>query len=845
MSAVDRVVNYMTGLPQSAEHAKTYASEFMERVAKSDIVVVNGVEEEKRMLSKGEKAILARLDCPDKFTRKDFASQVRLNAGVTLQGKEFVRQDTPVDLDFLGSHHWLLEPANSRALYSAKESTIHLLDAAQKRSIMARCPNIAGNEAIDVHMLSVHEKMSVPSDMRHMLMKMYLILCDYNLAVTSKSEQVDTAEGMRFRMMEHISDIDRLAAVVAHDVVIDADAFTSTELGLLGLAAQPYPSIWYTVENMYSKCQMEADDLMLVSSGDIHIDTSFLWGSPDRLLQMIMDISAKLNCMGDFIAAFSNMRGKCKMVADIVKNSECRSINSMVPLSYSMTHSFGGAVSNYVVTNAAGYFSTSVSLVADLLYGMTFEASSSCVIESLGGCGKLLSSANPPTSTIANGLLRDYGLQHTSSEDNILIRNWEIMAGRPLTWDFGPYLKSYLLNLASKIVNGIDIPLPQILHAIPALTAVNTCYGLARGWRGPPPDRLSSKKERADESDALASISWSMGMRPTRPMVFFNRVGKKPQNLTNDEYFLQGQSKGVLGLGDVRFMLADTLGGRVDENEEVAGSLYRTEYAGTKCSMVFNTEIEEWELEQIGDPPGRQSMRLDPPNEDLVPEVGVLKTSGMRSFNWGAPRQFNNDDKFKALANLSRPNQIVPSHKPRHVRVNSAGGVAVQSYVLNDSPTSVLRTPKRHEYKDGGSVKFGKISVPGDGSCGIHAIVEDLKSHGMIGLGDVKRATDMFSDEALSKSFHETQELAALAQTWGMNLDVLDEESGIMNRFGNTPDAHTISIARSGLHFSPMVVGEEGHEVSLRKVDQQECAPDEYLTNFKNTFGNLFGKPNN
>jgi len=838
----------MSGLPQAAEHATTYATEFMERQKNSQIVEIDGVQEEKSMLSKGEKAIIARLNCPVKFTRTGFVADTKIGVGVTAEKKKYVRRDKVVELDMLGSHEWELSAAMSQALYSVKESTAHLIDDEQKRRIVAKCSTMCADEYGDIFLAGVHERLSVPQDMRHMFMKMYLILQDYNLAVTSKSENIEVSLDIKYPLVENAAAIDRQAIVTAHSVVIDADGFTPEELGLLGLAGQCYPSVFYTQQNMYSKCNMAADDLVLISDGKIDIDTSLVWSSPDRLYQMIWDIAAKLNSVSSMISAFENMRGKCKMVADIVKKTGPKRINSMVPLSYNMECAFGCEYSRMSIKNHGGYFSSSMCLVSDLLYGMTFEAAATCVAESLGACGTLLSSKTPKTNPVINGILRDYGLHHTSGKDNILLANWDVMAGRPMTWDFGRILKDYLLELATMIANGADIVMPQILHAVPSLTAVNTAYGLARGWNGPDFVLDTDKAGRANDTDGLASFSWMMGVRSVRPMVFFNRSGKRPAEIGMDEYHLQAEADGEFGIGQVSFWIWDSLGGRIDENEQTASTLYRTEYAGTKCAMVYSTTDEKWSVVNQDFMPGRQSMKGEMPKEDPEPQVvpvekpvGPKDDSILNKVTWGASRARKPEKIFEALASLARGNQIAPSAHPRHTRIMSDGSPAVLSRYIRDGEmdTSVLKS-RRVDVAEGDEIAYSKLEVPGDGRCGIHALVENLKAHGMIAPGDISRVESLFSDETASKSFHDAQELAALAQKWGMSLDVIEKQTGNLYRYGPGGEGHTLAIVRDGLHFDAAYIGSGKEKMKVERVHLQENSPEEFVQQVA-AYGNLFG----
>jgi hypothetical protein len=840
MAAIDRVIDYMSGMPQAAEHKATYATEFTQRLAVGPLAEIDGVEVEKGLICEGERQILDRLNLPTKFTRSGFDASANLGVGVSGGAGGRIRREVGKDLDFLGSVDWFLEPALSRAMYSAKESTIHLVDEAQKRKIMAKCPTLAGANSGEVYMTSIHERIGVPSDMRHMFTKMYLILQDYNLAVTSKSDGMAIESTLSINVVPNASVEQRLSAATQHDVVVDADNFTPQELGLLALSGESYPSVWYGKENMYTKCNMVADDLVIISDGDIDMDATFLWGSPDRLYSLMWSVAAKLNCVTSLVSALENMRGKCKLAADLFKHVENNTINSMIPLSYNLESSFGGDISTNVITRVPGYLSSSISLVADLLFGMTFEAVATCVVESLGGSGLLLSSKTPATSQIINGLYREYGLQHTSSEFNTMLQNWEIVAGRPLTWDFGVHLKEYAIGLGGMIANGVDIMIPQLLMAIPGMTAVNTAFGMARGWKGPNKLLSSTKDDRYSDSDAIASLSWIMGERETRPPVFYNRVGTKPLLMSFQEARLQAESDGSFGLFNLSMWLRDSVGGRVDEHENTATTLYKTEYSGTKCSLAFSYAEEKWVPLVRSDPHPRVSLRGKAPEDD---SESIIPEERLEGINWGAsPSSRSRDEILSHLKNLSRSNAIVPSMKARHMRVESDGATTVGRYIEDGEEKQELKVSRRLSAAAGDKVQFSKIDVPGDGQCGIHAVVEDLLVHGRINAVGAARAHEIFSRGVTSESFHDAQELAAVALEWGMNMDLLDVGSGRLMRYGVEPDAHTINIFREDGHFFTGVYGSGRQEAVLVGVEDQLIPNEEYVAAVR-AYGNLFGKP--
>jgi len=833
MSAVDRVVDYMSGLPQAAEHAVTYATQFSERIINSGIREVDGVAEEKKLIPKGERELISRLHCPAKFTKNGFRGSVKLGVSVAGGRNGTVRRSKTVDLDFCSGRDWWLEPSRSRAMYSLKESTLHLLDEAQKRKIMAKCPNMTGADNGGIYMVGVHERISIPSDMRHLYMKMVLMLNDYNLAVVSKCDGFDEAEGLQYQVQRNATPQDRLAAVVNHDIVLDAESFTPEELGLLALAGESYPSVWYAGDNIYNRCHMEPDDLLIISDGDVEVDTAFTWGSPDRMYQMMWTIAAKLDTTACLVSALENLRGKCKMASSLFSKVQGNRLNSNIPLSYNQFTAFGGVNELAHVHNMPGYISSSMGLVTDLLYGMSFEAVATCVAESLGACGRLLSSATPQTNKVINGILRDYGLQHTSAEDNFLLQNWEIMAGRPITWEFGIHLKEYIICLGQSIVNGVDILLPQLLLTIPSLRAINTAYGLARGWQGPHDTIDGSKMERALDSDGLASLSWLMGQRPVRPPVFYNRVGKRPNSHGATEHFLESECDGTFGVATVGFWIEDTLGGRVDENEETASQFYRTEYAGTTCALVYSYQLSKWVMQEKSLPPARQTLTGTMPPAEPEPTVEVLQ-----GVNWGAGRSQSGAEAFKHLKTLSRMHQVRPSDKPRHVRASSMGEAVVGAYVLDGAEGNILIPARSASPVVGQPIQYGVISAMAEEQNGVNAVVEDLKVHGLMAAGDAMRVHNAFGPGV--KAFREPDELAAICAKWQMGLDVMKPDTGEFTRYkASDPTHHTVTVVAGEHGFLAAAIGAGDEQMEVKTLTLAPEVPQEKIEAIKQ-FG-LFG----
>nr|WKU83721.1 hypothetical protein [Aspergillus terreus chrysovirus 1] len=826
MSAFQRVIDYMAGMPDAANHREIFYEKFLERNATSAVQQIDGVSMEKKLLSPAERNVIQALNTQTKFTLNNMKDGFLLNAVISArtndQKRDRVDRRTTVKLDFKPERDWVLLPATADVVYPTREVALNILDREQRRLVLSCCNSLSSEHADSLGMVTVTEKLNLPVDMRHMFMKMYLLLMDYNLAVTSKCDQMSVCPDSIIKSYPDSTDEVRLTAVAKHNVVIDTEGFTEEELGLILLASQQYPPVWYAGDNIYNACQMEADDVAFISSRSIHVDKTMRWGSPDRLYHMIWSVAAKLSAVHCLYSAFSEMRGKPKMMADVLKRTDITSVASSVPVSRSYMRAFGdrGGI-KYAVSQYPGYFSTSMSLITDLVYGSMFEASATCLVEELGGIGNALSGATPATHRTFNGLLRDYGVDHANLEVNSLLTNWMSLAGSPITWAFGRQLKKYVVALAGEIVHGADILMPQLMELIPYMSSHNTTWGCSRGWRGRVDILGSSSEERKLADQRIASVAWIMGARQSRPKVFRNKLSKTEMVLSQAEYELKAQCSDGCTVENVNLWMGQDVGGRLDENERTSTALIKTEYAGTKCSLVYDREQGVWHIPEEVPLPYSRFVK-----ESFKGAVPKPVDTEIRPVTFGgSPNPNSGFGYLKTIAN----NKINISEKKTYARTTPDGNAYVAPYLMDDQRMQELQTEYDGEVDSGDEVVFGEVVVPGDGQCAVHAVMEDLKMHGYVGVDSLNRAKDKFSDELTTKYWHDANEIAAVLNNYGFGLDLLDMgETNRLTRYGSDETKHRVGLVRRGNHFNAMKLGKGSNKVRVDHVDKGNLTPEQY-----------------
>jgi hypothetical protein len=577
----------------------------------------DGEKGEYDCISLFERNVLAGLKMPDNFTIPGGKKVIELDCGTvstanTVGGLANLMHSKKHVIDPFDVTDWVLLPESGRVAYSVHTGGSLVDDRAISGIIHSMCPNMGDAEVDSLPIGLITEKLCQGSDMVHMFCKAYLMLGDLNLAAMFQISERDFSRTMMNVVHSRVSNRTRLGLIAHKDIVVDSEGLTGEEVDVLTLMAQKYPSVRYGGHNIYTACQMDEDSVAIVSSADVERSGRIVY-SPVEFYRCVVSLATKLGVIGDMHTAFSQMRGRTMQMRDVMRRVDQRAVYSGMGLSRCMSRALGGSTRfDTVVGTYPTYMATSVAIIADVLVGKGFEVTASMLVESLGGIGKLICHDRPDLSRTYQGLLRDYGLSSMHYEVNAMMLSWTDLCTVPYHWQLSRGWKDYITQLSISMWNGGDVQIPQLIYDIPMMSHQNSAWGVVRSWNGVDGAGISSmvdiggaaKRDKDERLRKAAAFTWAMGVRPTRPKMFFNAYSAKEVSVSSGEYkWLQGACGGHR-VSHVSYTINE-LGGREDFLEETATNIIRTTIDGTKCTVVFSAQgtwdmVEYREEEVLG-----------------------------------------------------------------------------------------------------------------------------------------------------------------------------------------------------------------------------------------------------
>jgi len=802
------------------------------RETRTNQLMLDLLDWERSLITTTEMNLISMINTPDKWVMNGFSLEcpfiLRTSASTTAGGMGRLEHKKKVMLSFKSQKDWWLEASPSELNMATRSDAALARDEMCRANILESIQNPSISDVMALPFSLIIEKASQPQNLVHIFTKMYLYLMDYNLAVTSRSQEKMIADMPDFTL-PNLRGTERLGVVTDHSIVIDSKGFTPQELGFINLAAAEYPTVCCAGDdNIYTRCNMAEDDLRIISSGEIPIDFSLNWGSPDNLYNLITAIACKFDALDCLHEAFFNMRGRCGLMREVLEYTECSYVMAPFCLSRSIKHAFGNNTQWGVAPKRhAGFLSTSISLVSDLLLGQITDLATTLVGEEMGAFGELVTKGMLVNSKTFSSLVRDWGIHNAQPSLNMLLIVWNRTLGQDVRWAFGRMLGEYFRGRNQVVRDKHDSPLVPLLHALPAVGCLSTALAMSRGWQGVIRPWEDNSKNRDANLRATAAFTWMMGVRETRPLVGHNELRKKEVSLGFVEMEFLAATRGRYQLEDVSLSLGQEAGGREDANEVIATNFYKTEFAGVRGHVIYDQDEQRWSIKvyqpEVHD--YRQSIGASLPTEPVVPasQREVPRKAIVPRFA-SKPTAVQTFDK---ISQLPLPKKATVSRKPKHVRSDSSGNAVVGEYHRSDGITS-NRYISLSEIPSGETdVKMTTVSTKGDGKSSLHAIVTDLMIKGMIGEED---ANKVFSDMngMLDKTLWNTDsELGGLVQNLGFKLDIVHstEDTVVVDRFGKKEDP-TITLwkGEDGV-FSAVLLG-DGYDVAISEIREMNVPED-------------------
>lgn len=816
-----------------ANHERLYTrQQVAAELGKPKLVEFSKVEA--TMLGHQERAIYANLEMDDMFCKSGMVNKLMLNINMVADSKKHNRQlfnGSVVQTSFESDVEWYLDPMEANAYSSDREVGNVISDTIIQGQMNASFRHLTGSEACGLFTTGAIAKMNLKQDMRHMFAKMYLMLSDYNLAMSSRMDETSVASTLNLSVYNEVSSIKKLEIMSMYNVVVDAEMFTPAELGLLKVAGCEYPSVRYGGLNVYTQCHMQQDTVAIMSEGKVAMDTSLSWGSPSRLYDLICSVACKMGCLDDMVEAFTSMRGMCFLMQDVFRHAEDNSVVSDMPLSKSYKCATGVRNRDAVtMSERGGLFATTKSLVSEMLLGKLGEVVASNFLEEIGAYGDLFGSSTPSTSSRLNGFMRDYGLNHANSKVNSLLYQWQVMLGKQIHWGLGLAVKNYALSLAGKLHNGTDISVPQLEYILYMNEYKNTCWGMVRNWSSAG-NSFDSKAQRVKAIEESAAFTWVMGVRDRRPVLFGNKKNDREVFLSAQERsFLCGHGGLDFTINSMGICIAESVSTRIDELEITASALIKSNYIKAG-SMIMYDRGSGWGFPEATDrnddddarllrsfggalterprmPPsvfGGEEEEADEPEEEGEPDIPLHAMSS------GGSRDTNT--RLNTYENLP-----VVSLDQRYIRTDDEDRKNVAPYKINGVERREAGRLFNRQTEDGHTFNYDLIERETGGRGAMPAIMKDLSVRGMCAQADYMRVCQDVEKEAEKSILIDEKEIAKAVNSMKLDVQIFEEtDDGVRVYKTDNGHKHIVSLWRDEDEFRALVLS-PGAKIRVTEV---------------------------
>lgn len=791
MTSAQSVFDFVKSLPKFMAHEDMYLDKLREAHMLKEKVPIDMLDYEAATIGWLEQNILSTLKYDYKFVQQDFCLSHKVRFDVLAKQNDVknslsnIKHDSELELKYTATHKKKLAPNESALCYPSGDSASPTLDAALVGMIRAACSNVNGMASNDMAMTGYTERVMVPTDMRHMLLKAYLYLQDFSLAVTSGYTKAKIGV-VRSRQVIINESSQKLLALLNYKVIVDAENFEDDEIKLLNLISDAYPKIKYAGDNVYNSIMLKADNVAILTDKDYTMPFDLNFKSPTDMCVLLYNLAMKLGVLGQLREVIKGFRGAPCLMEDICEETGSEHFT----LEFNRSVCYRGMLERLNdwkedIRETSSYYGTSVCLVADALVTEGLKYNVLSLLEDLAALGPAgLPTGIPATDPIFQCLLRDHGLKHEADSINTLKGTWTVNRNSSLLFGTSGILKEYVTSKLTKLMenkmDGAGMFFGPIGYLIPASNQLKSSWATLGGWR---PIDIIPVNDNIKVSQHRAAFAHMMGMTTMVPIIGENALGTLfARPMVKYDYKLERLTGGTYTIAKMTISPIEELEGRIDDLELTIGSLIELKYQGT-IGRIILTDQKTIEL------------------VENVNEIEVKETFGAKSDN--AKKEDDDTD---------GENEYVEPITPGGGKISKRHGI---EKVVKKSPFVVVnKAPMLTKKPDDKNIivtsepKTGELSIAvdktkGDGTCGIHAVVQDLISHNIIDAKSYDRVREELIATSAEKSWQSVDDLALLVNTWGMGLSALvrtDKGWKCLN-YGTNNKAHNVRIKLDGGHY--------------------------------------------
>lgn len=822
MAEFESVFDFMRSLPKHLNHEELYLEQVRERrsLGKNPVDLISW---ELAGMSTLEKNILSGLNMPEKFTLKNMHREFPLTVGSLIKGGSAkgagtLKYKDKVKKSYLSDHAIYLPSCPARVHSSSLPGMVMMRDQGIRNRIMSSCANFSPLTLNGLSMTMVSEKLSFPSDMRHMLMKAYLYLMDYNLSHVSCVTERE--EGVLLVNTIPMIDADMmLSAIVEFDVAVDSFNLTPSEATMLGMMGDAYPCVKYAGSNIYNSLSMDADNLVIYSANEIEMLEGYDFGSPDDMYNVIVNLACKLDCLDEMRIVFKELRGLPGMLHRVcaATNRDCLTLRYPTSLNYKLALGEANSWCDYI-DRPSNYYSTTKCLIADILISDAIECVAFNEMSKIGAFGVIGCPTNDSDSDpVLQSNMRDHGYKHDNPKVNEMLIEMSVVREATLIVSVQGVVKEWLSKRRDMCLNGYYDWCPQLNFEIPTMAFGDTPFSVTRGMKIEM-GLTKSPDEAVGDSSRLNCLMWCIGMTRRLPKVGMNAIGQHDVDLfTMQEHEEFMFADGEYRLANVTYTIGCDVVGRRDRLEVTAMSLHRTQYRGTRTLAIIDYQGRTKILSTTNvldfDSGGTLGIRVLNSNGDTVPreELEILTPGGAPLKNVSEKRPKPRPVKVGGRKPLVHINTELPR------MLKEMGTTTTFDYAIEGGEAVVdhILPPVTDVGVAIGALKYYKIPTSGSGLlCGYRACAQDLVIHGFL---EPANASDFMDNLVKESGMEDNVYMEVLARTindLGMGLTVLVRNSGIPGwsemSYGTGGNIHNVRLQLDGNHYSNILVDPNG-----------------------------------